>query len=119
MSIDALWMVRFTTLDGAPFDYGGGVAVFDGGRVFGGDSGAFYVGRYILKGDQVDIQIKVGFHDPAVPSIFGEGFSEYTLLGRGRISSDEDTIDLEATPDIAPQRGLSAKLFRLAELPSF
>lgn len=118
MSIDGLWMVRFTMLDGARFDYGGGVVVFDAGRVFGGDSGAFYVGHYKRKGDQLDVKIRVGFHDPAIPSVFGAGFSEYTMLGRGQVSPNDDLIELAAAPDIAPERSLVAKLFRLADLPS-
>jgi hypothetical protein len=115
--IDAVWMVRFVMLDGARFDYGGGVVTFDAGKVTGGDSGAFYVGHYVLKGDQLDVKIRVGFHDPAVPSVFGPGFSEYTLLGRGRVSADNATIELAAAPDRAPERSLVARLFRVAELP--
>lgn len=118
MAIDALWMVRLILLDGQRFDYGGGVMVFHSGKVTGGDSGAFYAGHYVLKGDYVDIKMRVGFHDPAVPSIFGAGFSEYTLLCRGQIQPGEEVIELVASPDIAPDRSFVAKLFRLADLPA-
>ncbi len=118
MSIDALWMVRFIMLDGARFDYGGGVVAFNAGKVTGGDSGAFYVGHYVQKGDQVDVKIRVGFHDPAIPSVFGAGFSDYTLLGRGLVQPGEEVIELVASPDVAPDRSFVARLFRLADLPA-
>jgi len=50
MTIEALWAVNFSTQLGFS---GSGVAVFETGRIFGGDSLYYYIGDYVLNGDTV------------------------------------------------------------------
>lgn len=43
--VEGLWTAEFGSSSGA---FGGGVAVFHGGKIMGGDAGYFYTGNYAL-----------------------------------------------------------------------
>lgn len=76
-----LWKVTFTSGN----DAGCGVISFRDGKVFGGDSGYYYIGSYSLK-DAVQFiaTVKVKRHTNNVISIFGN-VPEFVLKITGNI----------------------------------
>lgn len=87
-SIEGLWTVEFQTKGGE----NGGVAVLEGGRIRGGDSGYYYVGRYTLSGETVsgDVQAE-HYHGPSVTA-FGDQATKFSLTIAGKLSTNRNQI---------------------------
>lgn len=119
MSIEALWAIRFAShLNGTIIDKSGGVIVLETERLFGGDSGAFYTGRYSLtERDQVSFTVQTGVHDNSVPSIFGGPLVPLKFTGTARVSKDQKRMDVRLIVDGQPNLGIVAIMTRVAELP--
>jgi len=66
MSIEGLWILRFTTDQLT----GSGVIVFANGKLFGGETGFYYLGSYEAEGTVVKARVGVRHFDPSVPSGF-------------------------------------------------
>ena len=65
---EALWSVEFVSnVQGV----GAGVAVFETGRIFGGDSNYFYLGEYRAKDGQIGAEIAVTHYAGPPSSVFG------------------------------------------------
>jgi len=62
MSLEALWTVVFSTCGDASQEQGNGVAVFETGRIFGGDSNFYYLGDYICTNGQIKARVKIARH---------------------------------------------------------
>ena len=80
--IEALWSVEFiSNLQG----FGARVAIFETGRIFGGDSLFFYVGSYQLQGvdDSLTATIKVTHYRGLPLSIIGPR-KEFTVQLSGK-----------------------------------
>ena len=54
--IEAIWTIELVR---GERNYGAGVLIFAGGRVFGGDADYYYIGRYALNGSRVSLRITV------------------------------------------------------------
>jgi hypothetical protein len=67
MVIDGLWIIQFTGTQ----IRGSGVVVLINGKLFGGESGFYYVGNYEADGEIVKARVMVRNFDPAIPSGFG------------------------------------------------
>jgi|ERR1039458_979979 hypothetical protein len=67
MTVDGFWIVRFT---GAEI-CGSGVVVLANGKLFGGESGFYYVGTYEADGRMLKARAMIRNFDPAVQSGFG------------------------------------------------
>jgi hypothetical protein len=67
MALDGLWIVQFTGKE----ILGSGVVVFSSGKVFGGETGFYYIGTYEADGNVVKARVKICNFDPAVASGFG------------------------------------------------
>jgi hypothetical protein len=67
MSIEALWSVHFATQGGA----GGGVVIFETGKIFGGDSQYYWVGNYTVQNGQLIADIDVSHYSGPPYSVFG------------------------------------------------
>jgi hypothetical protein len=67
MTVDGFWIVRFT---GANI-YGSGVVVLANGKLFGGESGFYYIGTYEADGKVLKARVMIRNFDPAVQSGFG------------------------------------------------
>jgi hypothetical protein len=67
MAVDGFWTVQFT---GAEV-YGSGVAVLANGKLFGGESGFYYIGSYEADGKVLKARVMIRNFDPAVQSGFG------------------------------------------------
>lgn len=68
--IEAIWTIEFKSGDKS---YGAGILVFAGGRVFGGDSNFYYIGRYAVNGGRVCLRTTVHPYNDnrSTDSIFG------------------------------------------------
>jgi hypothetical protein len=67
MSIEALWSVHFATQGGA----GGGVVIFETGKLFGGDSQYYWVGNYTEQNGQLVADLDVTHYSGPPYSAFG------------------------------------------------
>ena len=106
-SLEGLWAVRFESSSrfvGA----GGGVVVFETNRVFGGDSGWYYLGEYKVINGEIEASMEVRHHGENLLTIFGDvpgdivkikmtakfsGGNEFKATGQ-KIPSNE-TMELE------------------------
>jgi hypothetical protein len=82
MSVEGFWTVHFE----AAGNRGAGVVVLMKGKIFGGDSGATYIGTYSESGDTMTGTVQVQTFEPSVPNVMG--LSNYTLNLRGTVSGD-------------------------------
>jgi hypothetical protein len=57
----------------------GGVAVLETNRVFGGDSGYYYVGNYSVNSESIAATIKIVKHDPNWSDAFGDTAESFTV----------------------------------------
>ncbi len=93
--LSGLWTVEFSADTG---DMPGGVFIFQRGRIYGGNSGFFYLGNYIIESDFISAKVEVINSSSASNPVFGSlKFS--TLILSGRIQS----------PDMELSGRLSAK----------
>lgn len=76
LKIDGLWTAEFGSTTGS---FGGGVAVFQNGRILGGDGTYFYVGEYKLKGGGFDATLKISPFIDGAQSVFKTVGQELTL----------------------------------------
>ena len=63
--IEGLYVVEFgdVAIGGQTYTYwNGGVAVLETNRIFGGDSGYYYVGNYTIKDSQFEATVKIVTH---------------------------------------------------------
>ncbi len=67
MSIDGFWTAKFTSEQIS----GSGVVVFVNGKVFGGETGFYYLGTYDADDRVLKARIVVRNFDPNMPSGFG------------------------------------------------
>ena len=122
-SVEALWIAHFgdvfTIGTGDVFTAGtsnGGVVVFETGRVFGGDSGFFYLGEYDVSGDILSAKVTITRFKPGVPSVFGwdiDGSRRIEI--RGQREADLFICEMWAVDQ--PNTPLPLVLKRVAELP--
>ena len=72
--IEGLYVVEFgdVAIGGQTYTYwNGGVAVLETNRIFGGDSGYYYVGNYTIKDGQFEATVKIVKHNPTWEDAFG------------------------------------------------
>ena len=119
MSVEALWAVQFTGVNGQRIAKSGGVLVVETVRVFGGDTWQWYVGTYKRIGErQFSIELETGTHfTEGGISIFGGPLrpQKYT----GSIQAAEDLKSMAANLVVVGQQQmvLTVALKRVAELP--
>src|SRR5690349_9219870 len=81
---DGLYRVQFRTQRGE----GSGVIYAQGGRMWGGDAGLFYVGSYVDNAGNLTAEVKTDRHtkSPFIQSVFG--VDRVTITLRGKVSGD-------------------------------
>lgn len=109
--LEALWSVRFISNSE---NVGGGVAVFETGRVIGGDSQYTYVGTFSVSGGEVSARIEVNNYFGPGYSVFGP-LKTYALILKGAANASEFELTGEVEGD--PEKRIFIKLERCAELP--
>lgn len=109
--LEALWSVEFVSnVQG----YGAGVAVFETGRILGGDASFYYVGNYKVENGTLIAEIKVVNYRGEPNSIFGP-LKEFTLHVSGKPQSPE--FEVAGNMAERPELHILIRLTRRAELP--
>jgi rRNA processing protein Gar1 len=113
MTIEALWSVEFSSNVGS---IGAGVAVFETGRVLGGDSAFMYVGSYKTDNGTVHSDIHVTKYNNIghMQSIFGP-LTSFHIKVSGK--TDPQSMVLTGVVVEQPQLQITIKATRRAELP--
>ena len=108
--IEALWSVEFiSSLQGAS----AGVAVFETGKVLGGDSAFTYIGTYQISAGMLKAEVAVTKYSAGV-SVFGD-LQKFTLRLEG--APKHDTFDVQGYVVENPNLKIGVRLTRRAELP--
>jgi hypothetical protein len=84
--VDGFWIGQMKALGST----GGFVAMFRGGKIFGGDSAFCFIGTYYSDATSVKAKVTVQNFDPAVLSMFGVK-GDYELEVSATISGDSIT----------------------------
>lgn len=109
MPIEGFWVIKFT----AAQIYGSGVALFSDGKVYGGETGFYYLGTYEADGNVVKARVLIRNFDPTIPSGFGIP-SDYEMDVSAML--DGDTMSGTAVVTGHPQYSLGIRLTRKAAL---
>lgn len=83
--MEGFWTAHFST----PVGLGAGVAYFRNSRVYGGDGGYTYLGKYEQKGDQLLADIRVSPFIEGTPSVFGSIGQAFDLTVTGTVTELE------------------------------
>jgi hypothetical protein len=113
-SVEACWTVRFGDPTAPAEELNGGIIVLESGRLFGGDSGYAYLGRYEVQGDQVVGALRSIRHHPGVNSMYGRDEDVLELDFRMQRSGDNLVLGELVRPGFPNGKVI---LRRLAELP--
>ncbi len=111
--IEALWSVEFGSNLGS---IGAGIAVFETGRILGGDSAFMYIGNYKTENGTVHSDIHVTKYNNLshMQSIFGP-LTSFHIKVSGK--SDQKSMVLTGVVVEQPQLQITIKATRRAELP--
>jgi hypothetical protein len=104
--LDGLWTAEFGSSVGVS---GGGVAVFQDGRVLGGDDAYFYVGTYNLTGTSFKAVLRVSPFIEGAESLFRTRGIDLTLELNGELTSDVEGI-AQGFPREMPSLKIGVKL---------
>jgi hypothetical protein len=110
--LEALWSVEFQSSFGM---HGNGVAVFETGRVFGGDSSMIYVGDFRVENGSIHSKINVRRYArvPGMSSVVG--FDNFNLVVTGTPNEKDMLLSGYVVED--PSRKITIHAVRRAELP--
>jgi hypothetical protein len=109
--VDGFWIVQYEGMQGN----GGGVVVFTKGKVFGGDTGYYYLGSYEGNGHSMKARVAVRNFIASVPSVVGiTGDFELSIEG----TVEGDTIRATGRLVGVNKPGIALRLSRRAELPA-
>ena len=109
MTLEGLWIVKFT----AAGISGSGVAVFCNGKVFGGETGFYYIGTYRSEGKLVKAHVGIHNFDATIPSGFGIGDYEMDVSAMWQ---DETNMNGTAIVTNRPQYSMGLNLTKKANL---
>jgi hypothetical protein len=118
MSVEALWTVNFGSNLGAA---GNGVAVFETGRLFGGDTDYTYVGNYDVTpdGKHINADLDIANYSGRLSSIFGP-LAQFKLHIEAAIPKDDGIgsfMQAQGYVVGAPQAKIALTLTKRAQLP--
>ena len=114
MSIEALWAVNFR----GKWGLGSGVAVFETDRIFGGDSGWYYLGSYELTNRNLRAEVCVYHYGEDVLSVTGHHPGEkFKINIVGQLASSDEITACGTVVDRDPNDKLEFSMRRLADLP--
>ena len=106
MSEEALWTVEFETASGWT---NGGVVVLETGRVYGGDSHYYYVGKYSY-GQPIVAEVRVTHYHGQPGTAWGDAATSFNVVLRGTIAADRKQID-----GIIERQGFPSPRFRMVK----
>jgi hypothetical protein len=108
--MDGLWTVEFGSSAGI---FGGGVAFFRDGRIFGGDATYYYVGEYNLTKNGFHATLRVSPFIPGARSVFGTVSQDLTLELDGSFTAAGQAT-AQGHPREIPDSKFGAKLTKRA-----
>ncbi len=109
--LEALWSVEFVTPQGAE---GAGVAIFETGRIFGGDSNYYYVGKFDLDGDVAHGIVEVTHYNGPPNTVFGPA-NRIQVVVSGQVQVP--IMDLHGHLVGNPNQKIIIRCTKRAELP--
>jgi len=109
--LEALWSVEFVSNVQA---LGAGVAVFETGRVFGGDSQYYYLGDFRVVNGVIQADIEVNHYFGPLSSVFGP-LKKFNLKLTGQ--SNTPVMELGGFLVENPQFQIHMRLTKRANLP--
>ena len=92
--MNGLWMLQYRFQNEW---VGNGVIVFRGGKIYGGDSGYYYVGQYKTSVPHLSGMAKVIRHDPRAMSMFSTLIYDFDIEMQGTCEKSEIGATFEAT----------------------
>jgi hypothetical protein len=104
--IDGLWTAEFGSSLGS---FGGGVAIFQNGKISGGDGTYFYVGNYKIQGKEFQATLKVSPFIEGAWSVFNTTGKQLTLSLRGSLTTDREAL-AQGTADEVPELKFAVRL---------
>lgn len=104
---DGLYKVEFQT----PLGKGAGVIHITGDRLWGGDSGIFYVGAINRAGDSFSAEVTADRHTFGIESVFGKDRVHISLRGTHK----NDIAQVTGSAIEAPGISFQARLSRLSD----
>ncbi len=109
MAVDGFWIAQFSGTEVC----GSGVVLFSNGKLFGGETGFYYIGTYESDGKIVKARVMIRNFDPAIPSGFGI-IGDYEMDVSAMVQDDK----IVGTAAIAnqPQHSLGIRLTKKADL---
>jgi hypothetical protein len=108
--MDGLWTAEFGSNTGV---FGGGVAVFRGGKILGGDSTYYYTGEYNLAGNVLTATLRISPFIPGAESVFKTVGRDVVLMLTGSLTGDGLAI-AQGHPQGMPQLNFGVKLIKRA-----
>src|SRR5258706_308137 len=75
--LESLYVIEFGDVAGQNYR-NGGVVVLETNRVFGGDSGYYYVGPFSTDGQRIEATVKIIKHNPKWQDAFGTTAQSFT-----------------------------------------
>jgi hypothetical protein len=109
-TVEGLWTAEFGSSAGI---FGGGVAIFRDGKIWGGDGGYFYIGEYELKGNNFRATIKICPFIEGYESAFKTVGQNLTLDLSGSFTDSRRGI-AQGHPRELPDLNLGVKLTKRA-----
>jgi hypothetical protein len=106
--MDGLWTAEFGSSAGM---FGGGAAVFQNGKIRGGDGSYFYLGDYTLRGNTFKATIKVAPFLTNAESVFKTVGRDLTLDLDGSLVAEDRAIAQGHTREM-PEVKFGVKLTR-------
>ncbi len=118
--IEGLWIVKFLAPNDPSMDLNGGVVVVESGKIFGGDSGYFYIGSMEPNGSGVwHSELTITRHDPGIESVFGD-IDQFKLFGPIKREGEDNLGRPRLIAQLKPKEStlqMTAELIRVADLP--
>src|SRR5688572_14202113 len=109
--LEALWSVEFVS---NTQNFGAGVAVFETGRIFGGDSQYYYIGSYRVKDGLLHADLEINHYAGSPSSVFGPA-KQFNLKLSGKPA--DPVMQVSGHVVQHPQLQIYIRLTRRADLP--
>lgn len=106
--MNGLWTAEFGSSVGIS---GGGVAVFEQGKILGGDAAHFYIGSYRLSGKEFTATLRVSPFIDGAESVFRTKGQTLTLELAGSLTGDGQAIG-QGFPKEMPSLKFGVKLMK-------
>lgn len=113
--LEALYVVQFGDVALGGRYRPGGVVVFKSHRIFGGDSGYYYVGAYSADEKNISITAKIVKHDPTAEDAFGDRSASFDI--EAKLTIGERVIEGHMERRDRPGLQLPVRLIWKEDLP--